>query len=359
MSLNQLKIIMALATVNNKLTQLEVIRNRGKFDSVNLGFNSFNDNNQLLFSRGVPVYIGGEPHHGKSTITKELIMHLMQNHDFKVFGYFGEDGYGEDIIAEFSEVYIGMKYPKLQPNGSIDNYAMTDAQKDEAHAFLSTRLFICELLDDEVFTMEYFYSDLDKAEEQLGFKFDSAVIDPIYDVEGFEAKEKMINKILSKFNKKCQKSKRVDILVNHVGEAYTIYDKERREYIRKPARSDQWLGGKNNARRAYLQLLIFRPMPIAVPMEHEELILDNESWLFVQKAKPKGIARIGKIKLYFDWKKNRYYEESPVGNGKNYALGTNFGEVKDPKIDIKEIKPSLTEALGETEEKKESDNFPF
>jgi hypothetical protein len=36
---------------------------------------------------------------------------------------------------------------------------------------------------------------------------------------------------------------------------------------------------------------------------------DNEVLINIEKAKPKGVSNRGTISLFFDWKKNRYYEE--------------------------------------------------
>jgi hypothetical protein len=35
---------------------------------------------------------------------------------------------------------------------------------------------------------------------------------------------------------------------------------------------------------------------------------DNIVLIKIEKAKPKGVAMKGEIKLYFDWRKNRYYQ---------------------------------------------------
>ena len=193
-----------LVSLDTKINELKEIRKKGRLKPVKLGFECFNDNNSLIFSKGVPVYIGGEPHHGKSTMTKELAMHLMQNHDFKIFGYFGEDIITgvQDIITEFAEVFTGLKYSEIQPNGEKENYAMTDEYIDLAHAFLLDKLYICEVKKDEKFTLDYFYNDIAEAEKQ-GIKFDCAILDPIYDIDGFEADAKMMNRILNRFNKEC------------------------------------------------------------------------------------------------------------------------------------------------------------
>jgi hypothetical protein len=50
------------------------------------------------------------------------------------------------------------------------------------------------------------------------------------------------------------------------------------------------------------------------PRNHREddgrICKDNEVHVFIDKAKPKGTATRGMCRLFFDWKKNRYYEEA-------------------------------------------------
>jgi len=77
-------------------------------------------------------------------------------------------------------------------------------------------------------------------------------------------------------------------------------------------------------------------------------VLENEVHVFIDKAKPKGVSVKGMCKLYFDWKKNRYYEK--INNIDCYAydfekvfqvLGnktiTSINEPEEIKITVDEI----------------------
>lgn len=59
-------------------------------------------------------------------------------------------------------------------------------------------------------------------------------------------------------------------------------------------------------------ILIYRP-PIFLCNENGKPYEPNETHIIVQKAKPKGSAKIGLSSLYWDWKTNRYYEIDDYG----------------------------------------------
>jgi hypothetical protein len=52
---------------------------------------------------------------------------------------------------------------------------------------------------------------------------------------------------------------------------------------------------------------LWRP-PIGMLDENGMPFEDNITLVHIEKAKPKGVAKKGQTKLFFDWKKNRYYE---------------------------------------------------
>ena len=65
----------------------------------------------------------------------------------------------------------------------------------------------------------------------------------------------------------------------------------------------------------------YRPVDIKgkpVNDENGEPYEKNETHVYVQKSKPKGIGAIGVVKLFYDWQKNNYYELDGTYN-KKYA----------------------------------------
>ena len=53
-------------------------------------------------------------------------------------------------------------------------------------------------------------------------------------------------------------------------------------------------------------LLIYRP-PVWMNDASGQPFAENESHIYVQKSKPKGIGKTGMASIFWDWKKNRYW----------------------------------------------------
>lgn len=334
---------------------LKDLRENGRLRAVGLGFQSWGTD--FMLSRRYPVYIAGEPHHGKSTFTYEILVQLSEKYGFKHFCYFGEAGNPADIFAELMEIYIGKPYSEVRNGGGKTKFCMNEADLNAAELFIENHFHI-EPIKEEM-TLKGFYENLKKDEELKNIKYDCAVIDPVYDLEDFEAKEKVINRMLKKVNKECFDNNRIDFVVNHVSDTFKFFDKDKGTRKKMPALADEWYGGKVWQRRAFLQLLVFRPLPNDNPDEGEEIVEENETHIYIQKAKPNGIGKVGKYKLYFDWKKKRYYEKTDVGNEyPDCSLHFKERVIPEQTKDIRNIKPSLKDAFGETD-KNDNDNFPF
>ena len=66
-------------------------------------------------------------------------------------------------------------------------------------------------------------------------------------------------------------------------------------------------GGQALLRKAMTWINMWRP-PQGMNDQNGQPYEDNIVLIKIEKAKPKGVAMKGEIKLYFDWKRNRYYQ---------------------------------------------------
>jgi hypothetical protein len=66
-------------------------------------------------------------------------------------------------------------------------------------------------------------------------------------------------------------------------------------------------------------VLIYRP-PAFLKDSNGKNFEPNETHVICQKAKPKGIAKLGQVSVFWDWKKNRYY--CYEGNQQLYSCET-------------------------------------
>jgi hypothetical protein len=59
-------------------------------------------------------------------------------------------------------------------------------------------------------------------------------------------------------------------------------------------------------------LLVYRP-PVFLKDSNGEPFKENETHIYIQKVKPKGIGRLGMARIFWDWKKNQYYSYTLSG----------------------------------------------
>ena len=155
-----------------------------------------------------------------------------------------------------------------------------------------------------------FYDCVLEAEKELGIKFDGTLFDPFNDIEEelikFNGREdKFLAYALKEVRKSSKSNKRIDFIITHIADVRAVTDKEGNRYM-PAALPNEWSGGRTWWRRAFLMILVYRP-PTFLKDENGKNYEENETLIICQKAKPKGIAKLGKKSIFWDWKKNRYY----------------------------------------------------
>lgn len=349
--------------------KMRVLREKGEIDPVKFGFNSWNqfDKGRLIMgSRKATMLIGGEPNHGKSAFANELIMQLIENHNFKVAVFTTESGEVEKVFSNFCGLYQGKAYSKIRPDGKINNYAMTEEECSEAEYFLLDKLYVFkqDRKNTKYQTLENIYLELKKAEDLYNIKFDCLVIDPVYDVDDFEPKANEVLRVLNRFNLEAEENNRFDIMVNHVADTHKSYDQKTGKRRKTVALADEFYGGKNNNRKAMLQILVSRPDPCDGE-GGEEVVLENQTNIHVLKVKPEGVAKWGIYPIYYDWRRRRYYETYDGEDGYSvtkYSNKTKFeNEHPTKSIDISNFRftPEQAFQTNKTEINGEEDDFPF
>lgn len=349
----------------NKIQQeLRVIREKGELNPVKFGFKSWDQWDEGKFlqaSRGSTILIGGEPHHGKTYFTNELVIQLMEKHDFKVALLSSESGNIAKIFSIFYGLYAGKPYSKIRPDGKENHFAMSDAERDLAENFINKHLWVFEQdrKKKDYQSIENFYKMVYDCEAQEDIKFDCVVIDPIYDIDDFTPKAEEVKRVLSMINYECEINNRVDIIVNHVAESQKFTDKDgNRRKLR--ALADEFYGGKNNQRKALLQILVERAIPNLNPEDPSDYVPENQTNVHVLKAKPEGVAKIGVYPIFWDFKTRRYYEE--FNRDMSFADCSKLSDKKPyQQKDINEFRATPNQAfqLINQEEDEEDLSFPF
>lgn len=288
------------------------------------------------FKKGFPVFIGGAPHSGKTEMGVEWMVNLSIKRGFKWFGYFGEGGSVEAVFLEIMHKYLGKPY----------SFA-TESEKVQAEYFADQHFIIAN--DDLDYMIGGFYDAVSDAELEYNIKFDGTFFDPFNDIEEellkFNGREdKFLAYALKEVRKSSKKNKRIDFVVNHIAGIKPMIDQETKNRYFPPALQDEWAGGRTWWRRAFLMVLIYRP-PAFLKDANGKNFEPNETHVICQKAKPKGIAKLGQVSVFWDWKKNRYY--CYEGNQQLYSCETIESINKDIKSVLSPSKDFTQSIKGE------------
>ena len=306
-----------IVRIEDKLKELQAISDKGRyFDLYDTGLSGLDEVYKAV--KGYPVYIGGYPFSGKSEFATELAISLSIRHGFKWCVYLGEAGKTEIAIAEIASKIIGKSY-----------FYMSESDKVYAHQFISERFFFVELPS---FTIKEFYDEVSKAEKDLGIKFTGTILDPFNDIVNESVKHGgthiWMEEDLKYIRKQSQDNDRIDIVVMHIQDIKPIQDKDSGVWYMRPAMPSEWANGQVIQRRAYTMLLVYR-VPEDLKDENGVPFGENKTWIINQKPKPKGTGKKGKALICWDWKANRYYEES--GGTRKYMLDKSSKQI-EPKM---------------------------
>jgi hypothetical protein len=297
-----------IVTIKDRQKQLNKFREKGEyFKTLSTGLTSLDDIYRIV--RGYPLFIGGAVHHGKSEFTLELAVSCAKLHGYKFAVYLGEAGLTEISMAEICQKYIGKPY--------LGQFAMSEADLIEAHQFIEHH-FVFLQIDD--LTVKSFYEEVDRAEKELGIKFEGTILDPFNDVKNESGNHGgthiWLEEDLKYIRKVSEKSNRLDIVVFHIGDIKPMKDDSGQWYVRGALKTE-WAGGQVVSRRAMTMLLVYVP-PEWLCDENGQPYGKNKTIIYNQKAKPKGSGRLGQCVINWDWKKNRYFEE--VNGMRKYML---------------------------------------
>lgn len=293
--------------LTDKASEITNLRENGNPKGLSCGLSTLDD--YFTLKKGYPLFVAGAPFSGKTEFILEILLNTSIKYGWKHFIYTGEAGDVENIFIELMHKYC--RKP-IYRNGFN---SMSESEKTMAEMFINEHFIVAN--HDNEFTITEFYDTVSEAERDLSIKFDTTLFDPFNDIKDeldlFNGREdKYLAHALKEVRKQSKKNNRIDILVTHIADVRAITDKDGIRYM-PPALPNEWAGGRTWWRRAFTMLLVYRPNPNC-KNEIGENYLKNETHIYIQKAKPKGVGSIGMVKIYFDWKQNRYYEISPTGN---------------------------------------------
>ena len=292
---------MAHFKISNKVSELQDLQYSGKTWGLATGLAPLDEIYSIKL--GYPLFIAGAPHSGKSEVATEIILNTIILHNFYWVCYFGEGGEVEEIFADMCHKLVGKPYK------SGDFYSMNDAERTHAQMILDKHVFLID--DEKDMTLTDFYTEVAAIEKKHNVKINGTIFDPFNDVidgaKDFGGRDdKWLAHELKHVRRVSKRNNRIDILVNHIADVPPVTDKTSGKRYTPIALPSEWSGGRTWWRRAFVMLLCYRPPSWLLDPNGREYG-ENISMICVQKAKPKGTAKLGSCLLNWDWQKNKYF----------------------------------------------------
>ena len=305
--MNMSKFIFTAKELKKDLTTL---RKEGVKKGAWTGFSSVYD--KYSMKEGSTTYIYAGAHQGKSQFGFELMMNLAEYSGWKWAVYSPETGSPTEVFAELMWVYL------RKPFLVNDHITATDEETEKAFEFINEHFYIIDSgLQD--LSIEGFYTAVEEIESENFVKIDGCFVDPFTeiktDVSSGVRDDIAIGQILTKVRKHSAEKKYHTIVTVHTKWQNAKY-KNGVAYVEKPTMNDI-AGGMQWSRKGMMVINVWR-CPFGLEDSDGVPYEPNQVEITVVKAKPKIVGKLGKITLYYDKMKNRYYEYDKKGN-KQYA----------------------------------------
>lgn len=287
---------------NNIRQSLDEMRELGNPAGEKTGFGVLDE--IFTLKQGSYTFVLAAPHHGKSELSFEIVFNQAKKFGKKTLVYSPETGSVEDIYAEFIHKYTGKPFFK-SVKGHVE-----DADYYDALNYIDEMFSIVD--SDE---KSYSFEELTKlvTDEQI------ILSDPYnelrHDMSAYGTRQDLyIEDLCGQIRRYCKKNKKHVIQTLHPSSQIKVEGKDMNGnkifYYPMPMAREA-AGGQALFRKAMTWINMWRP-PLKMLNEHGQPYEENEVLIQIEKAKPKGVAKRGIVSLFFDWKKNRYYEKGDL-----------------------------------------------
>ena len=303
---------------SDRSLDIDYMRREDVRGGVSTGYASLDE--YVTVRKGAPIFIAGSPYAGKSTFTKQLLINLSREHGWKHCVYLGEDGSVSELTLDLIEMFTGKPARLHDDSGKERGDALTEAEFFSAMTWVDDHFCIVDpdAATADVFTIDIFLGWVRQFEALHGIKFDTTVVDPWNDLSmDLGAKggreDLFLADALKTVRDSSRANQRVDIVVTHIAAPALKHVSDRGRRYAAPAEPYEWAGGQTWHRRAFTMILVYRPpSPDSIRMGKTSLeTRTGETWVMIQKVKPKGVGKIGTCRLWYDAKANQYTETAP------------------------------------------------
>ena len=274
---------------------------------------------------GSTTFILASPHSGKTEFTLEILLNLSIKYGQKHVIFTPETGDYKDVAKELIS-----KYNKKHFFAS-DFDACSQADIYNAINFLSDKFYIVDS-DENSFSFFDIINQVKQLEASDKIFIDNIVYDPYneikHDMREYGGRQDLyIEDEIGKLRRYAKKENKHIFISMHpqkqekkTVDGITFYP---------PPHAREAAGGESFFRKAMTFLTLWRP-PKGLNDESGQPYEENQTIVSVIKAKPKGSSKMGSCSLFWDWRKNRYYEkqDNSIYFGLEYLVKDSTG--KDP-----------------------------
>lgn len=274
------------------------------------GWSIFNKHYTIL--QGSTTYVYGAPYSGKSQL-----MHEVYVGQASFFGKKGalmstETGTPAQIFAELASIKMQKSLDKR--TGS----SFSESEFWDAYEFINDYFWVIDPQEKEL-RVKDFYDQVMGVEREFNVKIDFTSIDPFNRIDtDYDAgrHDKKLGKELDYMLFDARSNNRHNFMITHIRDQ-VMQKSGDQYYYPKPTPRDVY-DGQQFFRKGMGMISVWRPIDVngrplndkdGVPYRANTTIVD------IQKEKPKGVGKTGSFELYYDKRKNCYYEMPFVGNG--------------------------------------------
>lgn len=261
---------------------------------------------KMSLLKGSTSYWYGPPHSGKSQVAHEVYVNLAVQEDWFCVLLTPETGTVAQVYGELISIMAGKSF--------VGDYKMSEDEMLIHAEFIRDHFII---LDPEgtPLTMEGVFLQVKAIERETGKKVDLVSIDPLnilkFDANKTNGREDIaLGFALDYMLFDAKKNDRHNALITHVRDQQIQQNENGQRYYPMPS-PREISSGQIFYRKGMLMLTVYRPIDIkGEPLLNNEGVpyKRNETIISISKAKPKGVAQIGEFSLFYDFRRNQYYE---------------------------------------------------
>lgn len=287
--------------------ELDSLRKNGTPRGNNTGFSCFDECYSIKY--GSFTIILASPHSGKSELGFEIIANQVEKYGKKALIYSPETGSVADIYAELIHKHFNLSIFKTYRNHlKDDKYHQAIAYIDEMYSIVNS--------DDKAFSYKEIISMV--KDEDLIFVDPNNEVRHVLEDSHLGRQDIYIEDISSYIRRFCKKNNKHMIITMHPATQNAIFDSDTKTNYYPMPTARQAAGGQAWFRKAMGWINLWRPPITLIDPVTKKGFEKNVVIVNIEKAKPKGIGKRGTFKMYYDWEKNRYYEE--IDGFKKYAF---------------------------------------